>query len=198
MLSEVRTDLGIRVSDALLRGGGNCALLVEGRCEEDGFPIFMSMCGLSEFRMGLNIVNMDGSNLDKPRTITKLLSAYEIPCVVVLDKDAEKTADDLKRMQGNELPNLKRVFCLRNGAIEDYYPLEIVARVMNEEMSPANPIDPEEFDANLSGEQKLKNFGKVMHEHGCGSSTRYLKTLLGSVGSRMMQDDDLQIGRRID
>ena len=40
-LSQIRTDLGIRASDALLKGGGNCAILVEGNTEEDGFPIFM-------------------------------------------------------------------------------------------------------------------------------------------------------------
>ena len=41
LLSKIRTDLGIRASDALLKGGGNCALLVEGSTEEDGFPTFM-------------------------------------------------------------------------------------------------------------------------------------------------------------
>lgn len=50
MLDELRTDLGIRPSDALLKGGGNCAVLVEGNTEEDGFPVFMEMLGLSEFK----------------------------------------------------------------------------------------------------------------------------------------------------
>ncbi|MGU9951991.1 MAG: ATP-dependent nuclease [Gammaproteobacteria bacterium WSBS_2016_MAG_OTU1] len=34
LLAEVRDELGIRPSDALLKGGGNCALLVEGKTEE--------------------------------------------------------------------------------------------------------------------------------------------------------------------
>jgi len=65
LLSAIRTDLGIRASDALLKGGGNCALLVEGSTEEDGFPTFMEMLGLSEFKLGIAIVNMRGSDFQK-------------------------------------------------------------------------------------------------------------------------------------
>ena len=54
-LATIRTDLGIRASDALLKGGGNCALLVEGNTEEDGFPVFMEMLGLSQFELGIAI-----------------------------------------------------------------------------------------------------------------------------------------------
>ena len=62
LLDQVRTDLGIRASDALLKGGGNCAILVEGSTEEDGFPTFMEMCEMSEFHLGIAIINMDGSD----------------------------------------------------------------------------------------------------------------------------------------
>ena len=77
LLDQVRTDLGIRASDALLKGGGNCAILVEGSTEEDGFPTFMEMCGMSEFRLGIAIINMDGSNLQRARTIARLLFGAE-------------------------------------------------------------------------------------------------------------------------
>jgi len=33
ILNQIRTDLGIRASDALLKGGGNCAILVEGNTD---------------------------------------------------------------------------------------------------------------------------------------------------------------------
>ena len=46
LLDHLRIDLGIRPSDALLKGGGNCAILVEGNTEEEGFPVFMEMLGL--------------------------------------------------------------------------------------------------------------------------------------------------------
>ena len=61
LLSQIRTDLGIRASDALLKGGGNCAILVEGNTEEDGFPIFMEMLGMSEFKLGIAIINLNPS-----------------------------------------------------------------------------------------------------------------------------------------
>lgn len=124
-LSIVRTDLGIKTSDALLKGGGNCALLVEGKTEEDGFPTFMEMLDLSEFELGTSIINMGGSDFEKAKSIVQLLKGYEIPCIVVLDKDASKTEEDLRRMMNTELTNLKEIFCLKEGTIEDYYPVEI-------------------------------------------------------------------------
>jgi predicted ATP-dependent endonuclease of OLD family len=127
MLKDLRSDLDIRPSDALLKGGGNCALIVEGSTEEDGFPTFMEMIGLSEFRLGIAIIKANGSDFGKIRNICKLLYSYDIKCVVVLDRDAQKTADDLKRCK-TEIKNIEDIFVLKNGTIEDYYPIEINCR----------------------------------------------------------------------
>lgn len=59
-LPTLRMDLGIRPSDALLKGGGNCALLVEGNTEEEAFPVFMNMMGMSDFSLGIAIINLRG------------------------------------------------------------------------------------------------------------------------------------------
>ena len=83
-VSKIRSDLGIRASDALLKGGGNCALLVEGSTEEEGFPVFLEMMGLSEFELGIAIINMGGSDTVKVRGIVQLLQSYDIPCVCLL------------------------------------------------------------------------------------------------------------------
>ena len=187
-LAEVRTDLGIRASDALLKGGGNCAVLVEGKTEEDGFPVFMEMMGQSEFELGIAIINMGGSDLIKTKNIIQLLKGYDIPCVVVLDRDAQKTADDLNRMLGNELDNLRQVFCLKNGTIEDYYPPSVVAEVINQEFSPETPITEEELDQNWSGRDRLSGYKKIMFEHKAGDSLEYLKSALGRVGTRILKD----------
>ena len=69
IIGDIRTDLGIKSSDALLKGGGNCAILVEGNTEEDGFPVFMEMMGLSEFQLGIAIINMQGSDFQTARKI---------------------------------------------------------------------------------------------------------------------------------
>jgi ABC-type cobalamin/Fe3+-siderophores transport system ATPase subunit len=193
LLSEVRSDLGIRASDALLKGGGNCALLVEGRTEEDGFPTFMEMCGMSEFQLGIAIINMDGSDESKVRNIAQLLHAYDVPCIIVLDKNAAKTAEEADRLSKSSLPNIKKVFCLKKGNIEDYYPLSIVAEVINRELSPQNQVTEEHFDSSKSGEDRLNDFKKVLRECGCGVSVRYLKTHLGGVGTRLLRERGIAV-----
>lgn len=193
-LDQVRTDLGIRASDALLKGGGNCAILVEGRTEEDSFPTFMEMCGMSEFQLGIAIINMNGSDFQKVRAITQLLFAYNIPCIVVLDRNAQKTADDLERLRRASLPNIRNIFCLQKGNIEDYYPLEIVAEVINRELSPTAPVSAADFDPAKSGEDRLNDFKRVMIDRGCGDSVRYLKTQLGGLGARLIKEQ----GRELD
>ena len=178
-LDQVRTDLGIRASDALLKGGGNCAILVEGSTEEDGFPTFIEMCKMSEFRLGISIINMNGSDYQKVRTIAQLLYAYDIPCIIVLDRNANATAEELERTAAASLPNIKKVFCLQKGNIEDYYPLEIVAEVINREFSPTKQVAATDFDSSTSGRDRLENFKTVMMDHGAGDSVRYLKRHLG-------------------
>ena len=193
LLSQIRTDLGIRASDALLKGGGNCALLVEGSTEEDGFPTFMEMLGMSEFKLGIAIVNMRGSDRQKALNTAKLLHAYDIPCVIVLDKDAQQCVDDLKRAQAASLPNIRHVFCLSKGVIEDYYPLEIVAEIINRELSPTKKVAADDFDSSKHGKGRLENFKKVMHEHGAGDSIEYLKRLLGGMGTQLMREQGLAV-----
>ncbi len=188
LLDEVRTDLGIRASDALLKGGGNCAILVEGSTEEDGFPTFMEMCGMSEFHLGIAIINMNGSDSKRAETIARLLYAYDIPCIIVFDRNAENAAKDLERAAAASLPNIKKVFCLRKGNIEDYFPLEIIADVINRELSPTKEVTVTDFDSSKSGQDRLNDFKKVMYEHGAGGSTRYLKRLLGGLGARLIKE----------
>ena len=193
LLGQVRTDLGIRASDALLKGGGNCAILVEGSTEEDGFPTFMEMCGMSEFRLGIAIINMKGSTYQKARTIAQLLYAYDIPCVVVFDRNAKKAAVDLEREAAASLPNVKKVFCLKKGNIEDYFPLAIVAEVINSQLSPETPVVVTDFDSDKSGKDRLNDFKKVMSEHGAGEPIEYLKRLLGGLGTRLMKDQSIPL-----
>jgi putative ATP-dependent endonuclease of OLD family len=193
LLDQLRIDLGIRPSDALLKGGGNCAILVEGNTEEEGFPVFMEMLGLSEFQLGIAIINMRGSDYARWSNTARLLHAYDIPCIAVLDNDAEKTADDLQREAKASLPNIKRIFRLNKGNIEDYFPLEIVADVINQELKPITPVSKGDFDADKHGEDRIRNFEKIMKEHGAGEAKGYLKKMLGLVGTKMMKERDIKL-----
>jgi predicted ATP-dependent endonuclease of OLD family len=197
LLDELRIDLGIRPSDALLKGGGNCAILVEGNTEEDGFPIFMEMLGLSDFKLGIAIINLRGSDASTIRNTARLLLAYNIPCVIVLDKDAQKTAIDMERESKAGLKNIRRVFCLKEGSIEDYYPLEIVAEVINRELRPKKKISVTDFDASKHGLARLADFSKVMYEKGAGTPSGYLKRLIGSTGTKIMKAKGLAVPNEI-
>ncbi len=193
MLSELRTNLGIRPSDALLKGGGNCAILVEGNTEEEAFPIFMEMLGLSEFQLGIAIVNLLGPNKHKVTNAARLLAAYDIPCVVVLDSnehpDIERDAESLKQ----ELPSIKKIFFLGRGAIEDYFPLKIVAQVINEHHSPNPPVSDSDFDDSKHGKARMSDFMRVMHERGLGSASGYLKRQIGSDGTKLMKQRGIEV-----
>ena len=136
---------------------------------------------------------MDGSDDAKVRTIAQLLHAYDVPCIIVLDKNAEKTAQEAERLSKASLPNIKKVFCLKRGNIEDYYPLSIVADVINRELSPQKEVNEGSFDASKSGDDRLTDFGKVLHECGCGVSVRYLKTQLGGLGTRLMKEANIPV-----
>ncbi|MFA6278701.1 MAG: AAA family ATPase [Candidatus Paceibacterota bacterium] len=192
-LEELRTDLGIRPSDALLKGGGNCAILVEGNTEEEAYPIFMEMLGLSEFKLGIAIVNMRGSDTSLVSNTARLLGAYDIPCVVVLDQDAKATADDIVRESNAGLKNVKKVFCLTQGTMEDYYPLDIVAEVINQSFNPTQAVVVADFDDSKHGADRLSDFKKVMYEKGLGKSLGYLKRLIGSNGTKIMKEKGLPV-----
>lgn len=197
LLDQLRIDLGIRPSDALLKGGGNCAILVEGNTEEEGFPVFMEMLGLSEFQLGIAIINMHGCDTKRVRNISRLLLAYDIPCVVVLDNNAQQTEEDIKREAQASLPNIKKIFRLSKGNIEDYFPLEIVADVINEELNPTSPVTIDDFDSSKHGDERLDNFKKVMFDHGAGSSKSFLKSRLGLVGTKMMRERSIPLDEEI-
>jgi len=188
LLGQLRTDLGIRPSDALLKGGGNCAILVEGNTEEDGFPVFMEMHGMSEFKLGIAIINMRGCDPKKVSNTARLLLAYDIPCIIVLDNNAVEAENDINRESKASLTNVKKVFRLSKGNIEDYFPLDIIAEVINKELKPTTPILPSDFDESKHGDDRLQDFKKVMYEHGAGNSKGILKRSLGLFGTKIMRD----------
>ena len=132
-LSEVREELGIKVSDVLLKGGGNCALLVEGETEEDVIPVFMEMMDTNNFALGTTIIQVGGYKPKRIETIVKLLGCYEIPCIAMLDKNSKEGEKALKDLLSkDELPNLKKMTCLEKGEIEDYYQRDIIVQVMRD------------------------------------------------------------------
>ena len=87
--------------------------------------------------------------------------------------------------------------CLKQWNIEDYFPFEIVADVINQELNPKTPVSANDFDQDKHGEERLDDFKKVMNEHGAGSSKGYLKRSLGLVGTKMLKERGIQLDEEI-
>jgi hypothetical protein len=117
--------------------------------------------------------------------------------VVVLDRDASKTAVDLERLKKDGRSNIREIFVLKRGVIEDYYPVEIVAEVINTQLNPATPVRATDFDDRLSGKDRLSNFKKIMFDHGSGTSIEYLKKMLGSHGTKLMKEKQMKVDEEL-
>ena len=194
---EVGEELGIRASDALLKGGGNCALLVEGDTEEEGFPVFMEMSGINDAELGISIIKMQGSSSKNARRIIELLGCYNIPCIVVLDGDAAETKRELEKMQGDHLFNLKKVF-IHDGTMEDYYPPNIIAEVINSKMEVVPHVNEDEIrSSSVIGKSRMDHIKKVLYEHKGKTAISFLKVQLGGYGTKLMQKKGMPVPPRI-
>jgi predicted ATP-dependent endonuclease of OLD family len=183
-ISELRELLGIRVSDALLSGGGNCALIVEGATELHAYPHLFRLAGYDARALGVSIVPAEGSDYQKIRRILLVLKLYDIPAVVVLDRDAEKTARDLQGYgPGGELPNLRKVFLLEEGSFEAYIPLEIAVDVINARL-PGETITCDEIDPEKNREKEFRRL--IYEKKGPGARFEHLKVEFGELFGKEM------------
>jgi hypothetical protein len=91
------------------------------------------------------------------------------------------------------IKNIREVFCLSEGTIEDYYPLDIVADVINQDMSPPTTVEASDFDNTKHGVDRLNDFKKVMHDKGAGGASGYLKRYLATTGTKIMKDKGLAV-----
>lgn len=188
VLKDVRSELGVRPSDALLKGGGNCALIVEGDTEEEALPDCFEMCGKSEFQLGISIINAGGSDFEKMRRICTLLKAFDIPAVVMLDADAKKYAADLEKARLGGLTNIEQIVVLKRGTIEEYFPKQVIRQILNSEEFNASPQVTEQDLPDDIGEGKLLNeIKRLMHERKCGNGLSYFKKILGLRGIKIMK-----------
>lgn len=185
-LASLRELLGIRVSDALLSGGGNCAMIVEGATELHAYPHFFKIAGHDPRGLGISIINAEGSDFDRIKRLLMVLNLYDIPSTVVLDNDASKCADDLRRFGlDGPLPVLRQVYLLKEGTFETYIPLDIAVYVMNERFE-GQEVTVEDIDRSKDRE---KEFQRVLYEKKKpGARFEHFKVEFGElVGRRMCE-----------
>ena len=202
-LPGIRNELGLRVSDVLLKGGADCALIVEGKTEEYAMPILMEMMDIKKSDFGITIVDMDGCGWKKASTIIDLLGSYSIPCVVMLDGDDEgkQCKEDLLRQKrdGEGLTYLEEVFCLEDGnTFEDIYPSDIIAKLLCD-MIAESPCEegeerkqvPDASELNIDeSKSALNEIKRICHKYNLRTPD-YFKTHLGSEGTKLMKKEQI-------
>jgi len=189
--NELRDLMGIKVSDALLSGGGNCTLIVEGNTELYAYPHLFACLSMNPRSLGISIIPAEGSDAKKMVMHAKILKAYGLPCIIVLDKNREAEA---REIESYKLSNVKKVYVLKKGNFEEYLPLDIMIEVINElcqtDMAERgqdvmNPISKFDIDTSKPVENQLR---KLVHDRYLGVSFEYLKVRLGEeVGKRMVE-----------
>ncbi len=194
-LARLRELLGIRVSDALLSGGGNCAIILEGPTEQGAYPHFFRIAGYNPRGLGVSIINAEGSDFDRIKRLLMVLELYDIPSIVVLDKDATKCADDLRRFgPDGPLPNLRKVILLERGTFETYIPLDIAIDVINERFE-GEEITVEDIDQSKNRE---KEFQRVLYEKKePGARFEHFKVEFGELVGRRMYDRKAELPSEI-
>ncbi|HUW83073.1 MAG TPA: AAA family ATPase [Phycisphaerae bacterium] len=187
-LAALRQILGIRISDALLSGGGNCAIIVEGDTELHAYPHFFRMAGHDARALGISIISAEGSDFQKIKSLLLVLNRYDIPAFVVLDKNAEQTKEELDRYgQGGPLPCLRGVFVLSEGSFEACVPLDVAVAVINENF-PGEAVRVEDIDPRRD---RGGEFQRVLYEKkGPGARFEYFKVKFGHlVGHKMLEEE---------
>jgi len=190
-INELRELIGVKVSDALLSGGGNCTLIVEGDTELYAYPHLFACLDMNPRSLGISIISAGGSDAKKMVMHAKILKAYNLPCIIVLDKGKETEAAEIERCK---LSNVKGVFVLQKGNFEEYLPLEIMIEVINElcqfhvsedELPSIVPISKFDIDMSKPIENQLK---RLVHEKYVGERFEFRKVQLGQeVGKRMVE-----------
>ncbi len=193
-LVAFREQMGIRISDVLLSGGGNCAVLVEGETELHAYPALMRIKGLDSREMGISVISMGGADSKKWLPYARLLDAYSIPFLTVLDSDKKKSKEDISRAGGKSFRAFKGVYCLTEGAFEDYLPLDLVAEVFNEEYDMGEQITESDFDQSKKGKERTKNFGHVLYKRkGAEARWEYDKVKIGERVCRKMLEKGCEL-----
>ena len=132
---ELRIDLGeVRLSDLI---SAKVCCFVEGPTDKKALEMWSKTLGCDYRQAGIVFVSMNGCAMANYFANVSVVNAFDLPFMIVLDKDYENSTTNkninklrryLKDLKGDPENFL---VILEKGAIENYYPLDIVANVMN-------------------------------------------------------------------
>jgi len=119
----------------------------------------------------------------------RVLKAYGLHCIIVVDKDK---FDDARKIEARNMPNVKLVHALAKGAIEEYLPLEIMIEVINRisldevqkrEQEDVKPISKFDIDRSKPVENQLR---QLVHDRYQGVRFDHMKVHLGEEVGKLM------------
>ncbi len=162
-------------------------MIVEGETELYAYPHLFRCIGLNPRSLGISIISAGGSDVEKMSMHARILNAYNLPCIIVLDKNKEKEAEELR---AKKIPNVKAVYVLQKGNFEEYLPKEIAVEVINdlclknlpdETRKNVQQISTFDIDESKPIENQLR---KLVHERYVGERFAFLKLPLGARGRK--------------
>lgn len=123
-INEIRDALDIKNSDLLL---WDAVLFVEGPTEKAVLDIWSKKLGYNFDKLGINIIPMDGCGNAQYFGNAKILEEFDIPYLILLDRDDNNYEIIEKLLNNNEL-NISRdnIHVLRKREIENYYSFRAV------------------------------------------------------------------------
>jgi hypothetical protein len=129
--------------------------------------------------IGVSLISAGGSDLKKMKMHAKILNAYDLPCIIVVDKNR---AEEAQKIEAAKIPNVRKVFALQKGNFEEYLPLEIMVEVLNK-LCEGNKISAFDINKDKPIENQLK---KLVHDNYPGSRFEHLKISLGQEVGKLM------------
>lgn len=137
-------------------------ILAEGATEETLLPVFSKICNYDFDKKGVFIISAGGKN-QVVKIYYELSQALKLPIFVLLDKDGEENAQEIK-------PKLRpkdKIHIIQCGEFEDMLPIKLIQRTLYEELHNISQIEINKIEDYTSMVEYLEDVFKNrgMHEY---------------------------------
>lgn len=154
-------------------------MIVEGDTELYAYPHLFQSIGINPRSLGISIISVGGPSVKNMLMHARILKAYNLPCIIVVDKNK---LDEAQKVEAHKIPNVKMVHALKKGNFEEYLPPELMVEVLNE-LCGGEKISKFDIDLEKPVENQLC---QLVHDNYIGSRFEHLKVQLGQEVGRLM------------
>ena len=127
-LKSLKVDWNLKQAreEHLLKYPVEKVILVEGLTEEILLPAFSKFLGYDFYQKGIQVIGAGGKN-QVAKLYCELKDELKLPIFVLLDADAQKTAETINGM----LRNSDKIHLIHHGEFEDLFSLFLIKRTIN-------------------------------------------------------------------